>query len=46
MQSNKENDHKCMKYDKEASGHVTVLRVKITGLLNLERCSDVGKCGL
>jgi hypothetical protein len=44
MQSNKENDHKFIKYYKEASGHVAVLKVKITGLLNLEGCFDVGKC--
>jgi hypothetical protein len=46
MQSNKENDRKFIKYDKEASGHVTVLKAKITGLLKLEGCFDVGKYGL
>ena len=45
MQSNKENDHKFIKYDKEGSGHITVLKVKITGLLNLEGCFDIGEYG-
>jgi len=44
MQNNKENDHKLIKYDKEASGHVTVLKAKITGQPKLEGCFDVGKC--
>jgi len=45
MQSNKESYNKFIAHDKEASGHVTILKVKITGLLNLEACFDVGKCG-
>jgi len=44
MQSNKENDHTLIKYDKGASCHVTVLKAKITGVLNLEGCFDVGNC--
>ena len=45
MQSNNENGHKFIAHDKAASGHVTVLKVKLTGLLNWEGCFDIGRCG-